>query len=279
MKEYKPQFTVTKIYDDTYAITDSGFSQGSVYMYLLVGTEKALLVDSGYGLLDLKAVVKTVTDKPVVCICTHGHLDHAPGACQFEEAYIHSNDFGVYSQHTSSELIMSTGTRGLLMKPPFWMRNNPSYNKLVETMAQKHYPPLKAIDDVNVFDFGNRTVSWRLVPGHTQGSIAVIDEKYNTAYDADACAPGAWLFLPESGSLNDYKKELERYLKFLEENKINRRYVGHTGKSLNQQSLAKLIKCVQTAIDKPKKGIKVNSILGKARIVFANGSLLFCKAD
>jgi len=135
-----------------------------------------------------------------------------------------------------------------------------------------------AIDDIESFDLGNRTVSWRHVPGHTQGSIAAIDEKYNTAYDADACAPGAWLFLPESGSLNDYKKELEGYLKFLEENKINRRYVGHTGKALNMQSLRKLINCVRTAIDKPKKGIKVGSTLGKARVVFANGSLLFCRA-
>jgi len=230
-------------------------------------------------LLDLKAVIKTVTDKPVVCICTHGHLDHAPGACQFEKAYIHSKDFDVYNQHTSSELIMAVGTRGLLMKPPVWMRNNPSYKKLVEIMAQKHYPQLMAIDDIKSFDLGNRTVSWRHVPGHTQGSIAVIDEKHNTAYDADACAPGAWLFLPESGRLNDYKKELESYLKFLEENKINCRYVGHTGKALDMKSLTKLIKCVQTATDKPKKGIKVNSILGKARIVFANGSLLFCKAN
>jgi len=138
MKEYKPQYTIKKIYDDTYAITDNGFSQGSVYMYLLVGAEKALLVDSGYGLLDLKTVIKTVTDKPVMCICTHGHLDHAPGACQFEEAYIHSKDYDVYNQHTSSELIMEVGTRGLLMKPPVWMRNNPSYKKLVETMAQNN---------------------------------------------------------------------------------------------------------------------------------------------
>ena len=277
MKEYKPKYTITKIYEDSYAITDSGLSQGSVYMYLLVGTEKALLIDSGYGLLDLKTIVKTVTDKPIICICTHGHLDHAPGACQFDEAYIHSNDFDVYKQHTSSELITEVGTRGLLMKPPVWMRNNPSYNKLVETMAQKKYTELKAIDEIYSFDLGNRTVSWRHVPGHTQGSIAVIDEKYSTAYDADACAPGAWLFLPESGNLIDYKNELVSYLAFLNEKNINSRYVGHAGKVLTQQHLEKLIKCVQTAIDKPKKGIKVNSILGKARIVFANGSLLFCR--
>jgi len=279
MKEYKPQYTITRIYDDAYAITDNGLGQGSVYMYLIVGAEKALLVDSGYGLLDLNAVIKTVTDKPVICVCTHGHLDHAPGASQFEEAYIHSKDFDVYKQHTGSALIMEVGTRGLLMKPPVWMRNNPSYNKLVETMAQKQYPQLKAIDGIKSFDLGNRTIAWRHVPGHTQGSISVIDEKYNTAYDADACAPGAWLFLPESSNLREYKNELEHYQAFLEENNIKRRYVGHTGKALDAKYLRKLINCVQVSIEKPKKGIKVKTILGKARIIFAGGSLLFCSCD
>jgi len=276
MKEYKPEYTISEIYTDTYAITDNGFSQGKVYMYLLVGNEKALLVDSGYGLLDLNAVVKTITDKPVICVCTHGHLDHAPGACQFEDAYLHSKDFDVYKQHTGQELITNAGLNGLMMKPPIWMCNNPSYHKLVETMAGKTYTELQPLDDVGVFDLGGRTVSWRHVPGHTQGSIAVIDETYKTAFDADACAPGAWLFLPESSSLSEYKKELESYLAFLEKSKIERRYVGHTGKALDTKHLQKLIKCVQVAIDKPKKGIKVKTLLGNTRIVFAGGSLLFC---
>ena len=276
MKEYKPEYTINKIYKDTYAITDNGFSQGKVYMYLLVGNEKALLVDSGYGMLDLKAVIKTITDKPVICICTHGHLDHAPGACQFDESYLHSKDFDVFKQHTDPELITKAGLKGLMMKPPIWMRNNPSYHKLVETMASKKYTAPQPLDDAESFDLGGRTVTWRHVPGHTQGSIAVIDETYKTAFDADACAPGAWLFLPESSSLTEYKKELESYLVFLENTKIERRYVGHAGKALGTESLQKLIKCVQVAIDKPKKGIKVKTILGNARIVFAAGSLLFC---
>ena len=279
MKEYIPEYTIKEIYTDTYAITDNGFCQGKVYMYLLVGSEKALLVDSGYGLLDLKKVVKTITDKPVICVCTHGHLDHALGACQFEEAYLHSKDFDVYNQHTNSDLIREAGLNGLMMKPPIWMRNNPSYHKLVETMAHKEYTQLNALESVESFDLGGRAVSWRHVPGHTQGSISVIDETYKTAFDADACAPGAWLFLPESSDLNEYQKELEAYLKFLEEKNIKHRYVGHAGKALDTKYLKKLIKCVSISIKKPRKGIKIKTLLGKARIVFAGGSLLFCGLD
>lgn len=278
MKIYKPKYDIKELYKDTYSIADSGLGQGKVYMYLLTGNEKALLVDSGYGLLDLKKIVETVTDKPVICVCTHGHVDHALGACQFDEAYIHSKDFDVYNKHTDSSFITDMGLKGLLMRPPGFMRNNPSYRSLVEQMAQKKYAPLNEIDDIGSFDLGGRFITWKHIPGHTQGSIAIIDEANKTAFDADACAPGAWLFLEESSDLVSYLSELESYRTFLNEHNIKTRHVGHAEKALGRKYLEQLIKCVGICIKKPNKGIKIKSLLGKARIVFAGGSLLFCKA-
>jgi len=276
MKIYKPTYTINELYKDTYVIADGGLGQGSVYMYLLVGREKALLVDSGYGLLDLGSIVATITDKPVICVCTHGHIDHALGACQFEEAYLHSKDFDVYAKHTDSTFIADMGLKGLMMRPPRFMRSNPSYLALVEQMAKKQYAPLQELDGMGSFDLGERTVSWRYVPGHTQGSVAIIDEANKVAFDADACAPGAWLFLEESSPLPDYLKELESYKAFSDEHGIVHRYVGHAKKALGEKYLRQLIKCTQVCINKPKKGIKKTTLLGKTRIVFAGGSLLFC---
>ncbi|MCL2050903.1 MAG: MBL fold metallo-hydrolase [Lachnospiraceae bacterium] len=276
MKEYKPHFSIKEIYPDSYVITDYGVGQGKVYMYLLAGSEKALLIDSGYGLLNLKDIVGSITDKPVICVCTHGHLDHALGASQFEEAYLHSGDFEVYERHTSYELITDAGLKGILMKPPKAMRNNPSYIKQIEKMAQKHYSGLKALDEIKKIDLGGRTASLHHVPGHTPGSIAIIDETYNTIFDADASAPGAFLFLPESSPLLEYGKMLRDYLSFMEMRGIENRYVGHSSKAVNIKHLKRLIRCVEIAIAKPNKGIKINSVLGKARLVFAGGSLIFC---
>ncbi|MDR1292087.1 MAG: MBL fold metallo-hydrolase [Clostridiales Family XIII bacterium] len=271
-----PRYTIKKLYTDTYSIADGGFGQGKVYMYLLVGSEKALLVDSGYGLLDLRAITSAVTEKPVVCVCTHGHIDHALGARQFDEAYLHSGDFDVYRQHTDPAFITNAAMNGLLIRPPRYMLGNPGYKKSVEEMAGKDYPPLLALDDRGRFELGGRTLSWRLVPGHTQGSIVVVDEEHATVFDTDAAAPGAWLFLPESSPLPEYRAELERYRAFLRERDIKRRYVGHAGKAFREGHIGKLIRCAEIAEAKPRKGIRVNSPLGDARIVFAGGSLLFC---
>jgi len=277
MKEIKSKYNIKEIYKDTYAITDNGFGQVNAYMYLLVGEKKALLVDSGYGLLDLRAIVGSITDKEVICACTHGHIDHALGAHKFEEAYLHSKDFDVYKYHSSPEFIGDMAEKGLLMRPSKRMRRNTGYQNLVRQMKQMDFPALKPLDDVPSFDLGGRTVSWRLVPGHTQGCVAFIDEKNSTAFDGDASAFGAWLFLPESVDLPLYANMLKEYAAFMEKRGISRRYVGHTGKPLGIKSLRSLARCAETAIAKPNKGFKVNTLFGGARIVFANGSLLFCR--
>jgi len=277
MKEYKPQFKVKKLYADTYVISDNGMGQGTVYMYLLVGAEKALLVDSGYGLLDLKAITGSITDKPVVCVCTHGHIDHALGACQFEEAYLHSKDFDVYQQHSSGSFINDMAMKGPLARVPKSMLNNPSYLRLAEQIANKRYPPLSKLDGMEKIDLGGRSVSIRQVPGHTQGSVVIIDDAYHRAFDSDAAAVGAFLFLPESSPLPEYLAELKNYQAFLETRGIDFRYAGHSGAAMNKKWLKRLIRCVEIAIAKPKKGIKIKTLWGDARIVFAGGSLIFCR--
>ena len=54
-------------------------------MYLIQGTRRAVLVDTGCGIGDLSALVTQMTRLPVTVILTHGHLDHALGARPFDE--------------------------------------------------------------------------------------------------------------------------------------------------------------------------------------------------
>ena len=49
---------VKKLAENTYRISEWG-AFGPVNMYLLIGNERALLIDSGYGKIDLKSIVQT----------------------------------------------------------------------------------------------------------------------------------------------------------------------------------------------------------------------------
>ena len=72
-------------------------SPENVFCYLFVGSKQAALIDTGYGFGNLEQTVRSVTDKPVVIINTHGHCDHTGGNAQFEEVcYIGEKDIGKF---------------------------------------------------------------------------------------------------------------------------------------------------------------------------------------
>ncbi len=63
---------------------------GDVWMYLVVGPERALLVDTGFGLGDLKGLCDKLTGgKELYVVNTHCHFDHAYGNSQFDRIYCH----------------------------------------------------------------------------------------------------------------------------------------------------------------------------------------------
>ena len=71
----------------------------SDYMYLVVGEEKAALIDTGMGFPGLRQLVERLTDKPVIVLNTHGHLDHIGGNDEFGCIYLHPDDLVVYAEH------------------------------------------------------------------------------------------------------------------------------------------------------------------------------------
>ena len=56
-------------------------------MHLIIGSERALLIDTGMGAGDLKGAVEALTDKPVDVVNTHFHGDHTGGNGQFARVF------------------------------------------------------------------------------------------------------------------------------------------------------------------------------------------------
>lgn len=103
MKELREHNKTRKIYDinpyvEVYQFRDNLFGlftencdgMGDVWMYLIIGPEKAMLIDTAYGLGDLKGLVDKLSGgKPLIIVNTHEHYDHAYGNCRFEKVYCH----------------------------------------------------------------------------------------------------------------------------------------------------------------------------------------------
>ena len=112
--------------------------------YLVVGNERACVIDTMNGYNDLYQAVRKLTDKPVTVVNTHGHPDHIFGNVYFQEAYLHPADGPMANSFTQEpEFLEACKQYGLSM------------------------PPFRDIRPGDVIDLGGRTLEVFALPGHT----------------------------------------------------------------------------------------------------------------
>lgn len=67
-------FTVEPIDHDTWVISEYGHPE-ETHSYVLRGRDRALLIDTGLGVLDIAEPVSRLTDLPTTAVTTHVHWD------------------------------------------------------------------------------------------------------------------------------------------------------------------------------------------------------------
>ncbi len=169
-----PWFRVTVVADGVWRIDD----RGKVNAYLIEGDESALLVDTTTGQGNLARCVSALTRRPLQVVVTHGHGDHAGGIGQFEKAYVHPADL--------------RSARACLP----WRGWLASRTQLVPV---RHGERL---------DLGHRPIEVIHVPGHTPGSIVLLDMTHRLLFTGDNNNGMVWLFLRESTPLEVYLQTL-----------------------------------------------------------------------
>ena len=82
-----------------YETADGVFSIVEPYQYeesishLIVGDERAILFDTGIGLLPIRPVVERITDRPVTVLNSHTHFDHVGGNAEFTSILAIDSDY------------------------------------------------------------------------------------------------------------------------------------------------------------------------------------------
>ena len=77
-------FDVHAVEPGVFALVESR-QQQEVISWLVVGTTRALLFDTGMGMRPLRPVVARLTTLPVTVLNSHTHLDHVGGNAEFND--------------------------------------------------------------------------------------------------------------------------------------------------------------------------------------------------
>ena len=175
---------------------------GDVYAYLIMGSSRALLVDTGYGYGDLKSFVGTLTDLPYDVVLTHGHLDHAPGAGQFRSVYMNLKDRDIYSLHADPEVRLSG------MQSPY-SQSEPADPSLLQTAPSADF--FLSLETHPVFDLGGLHVQAVPLPGHTPGGTVLLLREPRILIAGDMLCSMTLLSLPFALSVEEYLESLQSF--------------------------------------------------------------------
>ncbi|MDR2572143.1 MAG: MBL fold metallo-hydrolase [Oscillospiraceae bacterium] len=224
-------YTVNEISSGVYQIKDPL----DVLMYLIVGDEKTLLFDTGYGIIDTPAMVKSITDKPLTVVLGHGHIDHANGAYQFGEVYLREPDYDLFRMHTSADI------RGTILSRLDDAGIEVDFDK--ETWISLGACQLKPLEIGAVFDLGGINVEVVDMAGHTGGSIGILLLEKRILIDSDSANSHCWMFVPESLSVREYIAMLERVIQL----DFDTFYVAHQEYAHTKEDMKKFINVAKNA--------------------------------
>ncbi len=167
-------FKVKKIADKTWAIRD----KTQVACYLVEGEEKALLIDTCWGLGNLAELVQSITSLPLKVVITHGHPDHVCGAFQFNNLHISNEDKNLLNAFYNKQ------TRKQLLENRFRDQYLADFSK--EKWINGKLKNISTVQEGDVFELGKRNLKVIPVPGHTPGSICLIDEENELLFSGDS---------------------------------------------------------------------------------------------
>jgi len=153
-------------------------------MWLVRGSARDMLIDSGMGLVSLKAHVAAVTERPVLCVASHTHFDHIGGHHEFDERLIHGDEAEILAHPGRRETVIDKYVEeAIFTAAPFAGFNAARY-------ALQPAPPTRLLADGDVIDLGNRQFTIMHLPGHSPGGIALWEAATATLFSGDVVYDG-----------------------------------------------------------------------------------------
>lgn len=171
-----------------------------VCMTLLAGEEQALLFDTGYGVEDVHAFVRTLTDKPLTVILSHGHHDHAIGARWFEKTYMFAEDIPDFLTYTGEK------QRGIV-------KGQAEGKGLAVVQDYLTFSPSlpENLQEGNI-ELGGMTAQVIHCPGHTPGSAVIYVPQRQLLLTADDWNPCTWLFFPAALGAQEHRANVRQLM-------------------------------------------------------------------
>jgi len=201
---YQSWFEVYELIENTYAIYEPYQFEEAVG-YLLIGTEKAIIIDTGTGIGDLKKVIDELTDLPVTVVNTHTHFDHVGCNYQFNEIAVYNNQEGIDRMKSGFSV---ERLKGSISESSVWKAFPSGFDE--NNYSIPPVEPTILLHEGEIIDLGGRTIEVIYTPGHSPDSICLLDRLNKLLFCGDTFFPGPLYAHPADVNFEDYIVSMDK---------------------------------------------------------------------
>jgi glyoxylase-like metal-dependent hydrolase (beta-lactamase superfamily II) len=202
---------------------------GHVNSWLIRGSERALLLDTGLGLADISAAVATVCRQPPQVVNSHVHFDHVGGNGLFAETAMHElgpewieagcepSQLSAYPDLVPAmteeygRLLAADREGGFfLIGPDEEMRPWPAEGIAEHGWRIEPPPPTRLLAEGDEIDLGDRVLRVLHTPGHAPDHICLLDERAGVLWAQDQAYYGPHLVYEPGADFGDFLTSTRR---------------------------------------------------------------------
>lgn len=166
------------------------------------GRDADLLIDTGMGIVSLRAAAADLFDKPLTAVATHAHYDHIGSLHEFDSRAIHRDE---------AQALLDGSDWGALRREDFSADmidyldriGYPVPAQLLTAYPHEDFDPAgyrtptaratRLLEEGDRIDLGSRSFEVLHLPGHSPGSIGLWEAASATLFSGDAVYDGPLL--------------------------------------------------------------------------------------
>ena len=177
-------FSCYRLRGDVYAICEPQHFQ-EVNAYLIVGSTKAILFDTGMGIANIKTVVEELYQGELIVVNSHFHFDHIGDNWRFNQVVIPDDP---YAKNIAANGIPCRSLGNQMEEDMFLFDYPAGFD--ADSFSIRPYQVVIA-EDGDIFDLGNRIIEYVRTPGHSDDCIMLYDKTNDILFCGDMFYLGA----------------------------------------------------------------------------------------